>query len=203
MKPSLVLAIAISGFFGAAHALLASSLCAEVVDVTEAPLPNATINIVSLSDPSKRASAITGSNGKACVSQLPEGLYAVEAGLTGFLNVRYYPVRIEFPNNVHLSFRLPFGDIGEGGIEPDAIVSGTLEDAGHATSGIKICLLQHEGAVPTACTVTNDLGQYALTVPPGKYRVEVTRLSKTLFSGSLDLSSPGSYVNKLRLSGAK
>ncbi|MBV8847779.1 MAG: carboxypeptidase regulatory-like domain-containing protein [Bryobacterales bacterium] len=181
--------------------LSASSLCAKVVDIVELPLSNAVINVFGLDDPNNHFSAFTDPKGSVCISKLPDGLYAVEASLQGFLNVRYYPVRVTFPDDVNLTFRLPFGEIREGGLRQDAVLTGTLGDRAHPESDLRICLFPVGQFVPAACSATNDLGQYALLVPPGKYRVEFTKRQQTLSGTTLDLPSPGYYRNRVALPG--
>ncbi len=183
----------------ASSALKASSLCAEVVDPTDAALRRAAVNVTSLVDTTVHFSAFTGPDGTVCIDQLPEGLYSVDASLEGFLVVKYYPVRITYPQNVRLSFRLPFGEIKEGGVQPDAILSGTLRDAaGHPQGGIGICLFR-ENLVPVSCVETNELGQYALDVSPANYRIELSKQLRPLHSTMIDLTSPGFYRDRVFL----
>lgn len=142
-------------------------------------------------------------NGKACIEHLPEGLCSVEASSSGsgFLNVKYYPVRVVFPEDVNLSFRLPFGEIGEGGLLSEAILSGTLMDQGKPSGDVKICLFEGSKSLPFACTVTNDLGQYALIVPPGKYRLELSRAVARIFTATIAVPVPGYYRNRVSMPG--
>lgn len=93
----------------------ASELCVTVNDPEDLPLPHAWVNVTDRIAV-KTYNESTDSKGRTCLT-LPEGTYAVEAGLTGFLNVRYYPVRVTYPNPLNLTFRLPFGDITEGPLE--------------------------------------------------------------------------------------
>ncbi|MBI3684004.1 MAG: carboxypeptidase regulatory-like domain-containing protein [Acidobacteria bacterium] len=177
----------------------ASSICATVSDPAGQPIRKAAVQIIHLLDPDARFSVVVDSKGRACAEHLPEGLYSVEAGSfgSGFLKVRYYPVRVVFPDDVDLSFRLPFGDIGEGGVQSEAILSGTLTDQGNPASDVKFCLFHGDKPVAAACTVTNGLGQYSLIVPPGIYRLELTPLAKRTQSRTIDLSSPGYYRNRV------
>jgi hypothetical protein len=100
----------------------ASEMCVTVNDSEDRPLPNAWINVIELVAASadhdlaaKSYNKSADSNGSACFT-LPEGTYSVEAGVMGFLNVRYYPVRLTYPNPLALLFRLPIGDVTEGGV---------------------------------------------------------------------------------------
>lgn len=184
---------------GFCSALEASSICATIGDRDGQPLPRTTMRVVSLTDSTMQYSASGNSKGVACVNRMPEGLYAVEASEAGFMNVRYYPVRVTFPHDVALEFRLPFGEISEGLGLVESTVSGTLTQDGRPAEGIKICLFQQEKPTPAACSITNDLGQYALTVAPGKYAVQFYRSGRLIETATLDLTSPGFYRNRLLL----
>ena len=160
---------------------------------------SAAVKVVSLLDIGKRFTTKTDADGKACAAEVPEGLYSVEASMAGFLNVRYYPVRVSFPRGANLSFQLPFGDISEGGTQPEAILSGTLRDKGKPRSGIRICLFENAAANPVGCGVTNDLGEYVVTVPPGKYWLELSELLQKISRTKIDLSNSGYYRDKVSL----
>jgi hypothetical protein len=122
--------------------LIAAALCARITDSAGLPLRNAWINVVCLKT-NKLYTGEADPDGKACISKLPDGLYSVEAGLTGFLNVRYYPVRIKYPAVEQLQFRLPFGEITEGLLSQDATVAGTLKaDGDTPVQGANICILE-------------------------------------------------------------
>jgi len=180
------------------NAVLADAICSKVVDPGDQPLPNAALKIVGLSDPARHYTGQTDREGKVCIGNIPEGLYSVEASMTGFLNVRYYPVRVVFPREVHLEFRLPIGYIGEGGIAPESVLSGTLKRSGEPVGGIKICLFEGNSTTPTACDTTDDIGEYALTVAPGKYAVELSDRGKLQMPRRpIDLSVAGQYRDRL------
>jgi len=197
-----VVSVIIVGF-SVLQGSLASSICATVTDLPGHPLHVATVRVVSLVDPDAHYSSAVDASGKACIDHLPEGLYSVEAGTGsgGFLNVRYYPVRVAFPDDVTFSIPLPYGEIREGGVRTDAVLSGTLLEAGRAVDGIKICLRENNEPIPAGCTVTNDLGQYALVVPPGKYRVELARGNsrEPISSVPIELPTPGLYRNEVSM----
>ncbi|MGH9613286.1 MAG: hypothetical protein ACRD4P_09435 [Bryobacteraceae bacterium] len=145
----------------------------------------------------------TDSEGRTCVA-LPEGTYAVEAGLTGFLNVRYYPVHVTYPNPLHLTFRLPFGDIAEGPLAPEtvlkAVLTGTLLFDNKPVKRAKICILQKTKiAAPVTCGTTNMFGEYVLAVAPGSYRTEVRTTRGEIYQSGIDVPNPGNYRNRLRI----
>jgi hypothetical protein len=186
---------------GLSSNLVASSICAMVNDPTGRPLRSAVIVVVNLLTPTANVSTGVAAAGKGCVEHLPDGLYSVEAGSPGssHLKVKYYPVRVIYPENINLSFQLPIGEVGEGLGLSEATLSGTLTDAGDPAEGIRICLFQDNQALPLSCTVTNDLGQYALVVAPGAYRLEVSQRQHETQIGTIDLSEPGYYRNRVSL----
>jgi len=175
------------------------ALSGQVVDAGGNPLDGATVWVVPLSSESSAVRVTSDKEGKFTVHLLPEGIYSVEASRPGFLHVRYYPVVVNFPNETVLDFLLPVGEITEGGIQLEAMVSGTLEDKGKPASASRICLDKIGSSLAEICTDTNELGQYAVSVHPGIYVVEVTRARKQVLKRKIDLSKPGMYRNVLRL----
>jgi hypothetical protein len=143
------------------------------------------------------------SNGKACITSLPEGLYSVEAGLAGFLNVRYYPVRVKYPAVEQLQFRLPLGEITEGLLSQEATVAGTLKVGDNPVEGANICILELEHNTRVTCARTNDLGEYALSLPPGVYAVETRMLDGAVHHSKINVSAPGSYRNLITVTEMK
>jgi len=185
----------------------ASELCVTVEDYAELPLPNAWTNVTELvrtenNTPAKTYNTSTDSKGKACVA-VPEGMYSVEVGLTGFINVRYYPVSVTYPNAVELSFRLPNGPVGEGGVEQDAILSGILRLDGKAVAWAKICIRQNtDRASIVTCGLTNDFGEYALSVTPATYRIEIRTARGDIYRSTMTISNPGYHRNIITIQGA-
>ena len=170
--------LALSGSIGCS-VLVGSELCVTVGDSEDRPLSGAWINVVELVSTKGSASSpatFTGSadsKGKTCFV-VPEGTYSVEAGYFGYMNVRYLPVRVFYPNPVHLGFQLPIGDVTEGGgLGADALLSGTLRLNGRSVGGASICVFTEKGNQRVACGLTNALGEYAISVPAGKYRVRI------------------------------
>src|SRR5262245_51077628 len=104
---------------GLGRPLAAASLCVHVTDPANLPLPDASLTAVNLVT-GKIFSERTDRSGKACASAVPEGLYSVEVGMAGFLNVRYHPVRIGPAAASSLKFQLPFGEITEGPLAQEA-----------------------------------------------------------------------------------
>jgi hypothetical protein len=138
----------------------------------------------------------TDTNGNSCLPALPEGLYSVEASLQGFLNVRYYPVRVSYPQKNALTLKLPIGDISGGGLGSGISLSGTLLKMEKPAQAAEICLLKLAGG-RLACTTTNDLGEYALLVPPGIYNVNLKLSSGTSYRYRIDVSATGALYRNL------
>jgi hypothetical protein len=187
---------------GAWFSVYGSELCVNVSDETDLPLANAWVNVTRMvpsSDGQVEAlHASTDSKGHVCV-MLSEGTYSVEAGLTGFLNVRYQPVRIVYPNRRELAYRLPIGDSTEGGVDTDAVLSGILESAGKPVQSAKICVTNLHGTAVIACGGTNDLGEYGISVPRGTYRVEIQTWGKKVYRSTVNVAHPGYHRNLLSI----
>jgi hypothetical protein len=179
----------------------AGMICAYIADPGDQPLPDAAMSISSLSGgPQQHFAAKADHDGSVCIDHIPEGLYAVEAGLTGFINVRYHPVRVIFPHTMHLVFHLPFGNVNADTFSAESTLSGTLRRKGDPATGIKVCLFQSEARVPSVCDSTDDVGEYALIVPAGKYEVEISDRGKMLAPRrTVDLSVAGLYRDRLSL----
>jgi hypothetical protein len=178
--------------------LAASAVCVNVNDYAGLPLHNAWVTATDL-QANELFNTRTDRKGGACVSEIPEGLYSVEVGLTGFLNVRYYPVRVTSMATQELKFSLPFAEITEGGIANEAVLSGTLKEADVAIGGARMCVLSLDRDLPITCTVTNDLGEYAVSVPPGTYRVEVKAPGEAAQQSRIEIPAPGIYRNRISL----
>jgi hypothetical protein len=177
--------------------MIAADLCATVLDITHLPLPSASVNVESLAT-GKAYLARADQRGTACLS-VPEGLYSVEASLTGFLHVKYYPVRATAEAKQNLIFWLPLGEIREGPFGGDSTLSGTMLSRGAPIESADVCVIGPGGA-PRTCTVTNDLGEYALVVPPGAYETEIRTRDGHVYRSRVDISTPGVYRNRLSLS---
>ncbi len=181
-----------------------AQLCVSVDDDSRLPLANAWVNVTALLPPDGGVTGShhgsTDSKGKACIS-LPEGMYSVEVGLIGFLNVRYYPVRVTYPSVSQLSFRLPIGDVREGGVAPEAVLSGTLLYENKPVQDAKVCILQKTDAAAVACEVTNEFGEYALSVPPGDYNTVVRTTQGAVYKSTISVPHSGTYRNRLAFGG--
>jgi hypothetical protein len=169
------------------------------MDLGRMPLPSASVTATNLAS-GKSYAARSDKNGTACFSGIPEGLYAIEASLTGFLHVRYYPVRVVPTVKQTLSFWLPFGEITEGGLGEESTLSGTLLKGGTPVEGAEVCMATAIGSQRT-CTVTNDLGEYRLLGPAGIYRTEIRTKDGKVYKSKVDMSAPGTYRNRLSLDG--
>lgn len=179
----------------AAPCAWASVLCATVMDYAQLPLPTVSLTIINLTT-GKAYQGRTDKSGVACVANLPEGPYSVEASLAGFLHVKYFPVHVVTANKQNLRFWLPFAELSEGGITEDSSISGTLSWHGSTLPFAEVCLSRQTSRT---CTTTNDLGEYALVVAAAEYEAEVRSNKGTIFRSSIDLSTPGVYRNRIVL----
>lgn len=183
----------------ATSSLISSSICVEILNVADYTIPLSEVRIVNLNS-GEVVSVSADAKGRGCTRALAEGAYSVEASSGGYVSVRYQPVEVIFPGEVTLSFRLPIGVIREAGIAKDSTVHGTLIGEGRPLESVRICLYAPGNRQATACSTTNELGQYALAVPPGKYVARIHRMQVELRTLPLDLPAPGSYHNRLSLS---
>jgi hypothetical protein len=170
--------------------LFGADLCVRVTDYSDLPLPNVTVTAISLVT-GAQFEAHTSAKGEACVPKLTDGLYAVEVSLTGFMNVRYYPVRIAYPSASRLSFRLPLSEVSEGGMFGEAYVSGTLRLDGKPMGGAQLCAIDPKRN--SHCSTTTGLGEYALALAPGTYQVEIRAQNGDMFRLMIDAPSPDVY----------
>lgn len=189
MKASRISLVALTLAGSMSTSISAGTVCAYITDPGDQPLPHATMSVSSLLVRSQNHAAKTDRDGKVCIDHIPEGIYAVEVSLTGFMNVRYHPVRVVFPHAVHLAFRLPFGDVNGDTFSAESTLSGTLKRKGDPVAGIKICLFHSGATLPPVCDSSDEIGEYALIVPAGKYEVEMSERGKELAPRrSIDLS---------------
>jgi hypothetical protein len=165
-----------------------------VDDYANLPLPGASIVVTELVEGS-HYNAKTDANGRACLPKLPEGIYSVEAVLAGFMNVRYYPVRVAYPATTKLSFRLPFSEITEGGFAEEAVLSGTLRLRGKPLINAEVCALESNGK--KHCTTATDTGEYSLSLAPGTYDVQIRTFEGKRLHSKVDLTTPGTYRDSL------
>jgi hypothetical protein len=175
----------------------AADVCVSVSDPVNLPVPRAWVLVASLSTMETRLTTVTDFTGRACLKSVAEGSYSVEVGAPGFMSVRYYPVRIQPARDRTLSFRLPIGEIREGGIQEDAVLTGTFRSIDSPSPHVRICLLQRADGSVVSCTTADEMGQYALSVPPGLYVVEVTERGQKPIRRNIDLTRRGIHRKKL------
>ena len=180
----------------ATTAAYASELCVRVNDELDRPLAESYINATDLIT-AKTYTLSADVRGRGCF-KLPEGVYAVEAGHNGYLNVRYYPFRVLIARpRLETTMRLPIGEITEGGVSEDAVLSGTVTlDEQPVRSG-EICILRKETHLIVTCGVTDEFGEYVLTVPPGFYDLEARTPQRQVFTSTADISTPGFHRKRI------
>ena len=179
--------------------LQAASICVRALDYAELPLSGAFVIATDLHS-DRRLTGLTDKNGVACLQAVPEGLYSVEVGRAGFLNVRYYPVRVAPEISPTLQFRLPFGEITEGLLVSEATLSGTLRRGTVVVSGAEICLsaVSTETQVSARCALTNDLGEYVIIVPPGAYTATIRVGREMRADQRIEMPSAGTFRNLIQ-----
>lgn len=185
---TLVLSLLVSPTQGA-------EFCVSAVDVIDLAIPGVRITIRNLvhGDVNIRR---TDQRGEACFERLAAGRYSAEGDCDGFLNVRLQPIRLMPKQTLRVKMMLPFGEIFEGGVSGEAVVSGTLSASGAPLKFARVCAFVSGNSVPTTCVLTDELGEYAFSVAPGKYRARVEGTPSREWG--LDLSAPGHYKNLLR-----
>ena len=79
----------------------------------------------------------------------------------------------------------------------EAILSGTLQSAGKPVEAAKICILEQHGPALIACGRTDDLGEYAISVPLGTYRAEIQTAEGKVYLSTVSLREPGYHRDLL------
>lgn len=180
----------------AAQIALPSSVCVSVRDPAKYPLRGATVTVTALLE-DKREVQYADDKGAACFKDLPEGWYVIEAGgVPGFLNVRYYPVRFVPERTSTVNFELPIGETTEGGVNPEALVAGTLKLQGKPVAAAQICFRRRLATSPAQCVHTTGDGEYVLYVLPGDYQIDITAGAK-VSSSTLHVLAGATYRNPL------
>jgi hypothetical protein len=176
--------------------LAGSEMCIKVLDEAGQPLPRARVQVSSLST-AKSHQRATDSQGNACFLDIPEGLYSVEVSLQGFLTAKYYPLQVSYPEKNGLTVRLPLSNVNGDNMAQQITLSGTLWRSGKPAEAVSICLFRSDRS-RVVCTLTNNLGEYAVIAPPGTYEVELKPSSGSAYRSKIDLSTPGaSYHDRL------
>ena len=175
-------------------------LCVKVNDLSHAALPETVVTIVHLSGKYDSSQVMTNTNGLACAKKLREGPYRVDVWKPGFLHASFQPVSVypEAPSSLVVT--LPFSEIREGGISQMALISGTLTDGGGPVDHARICIFVPKTSKPLACVDTNALGEYALSLPPGEYTVEIMQRTRKAKPLALSLPSAGVFRNRIAVS---
>jgi hypothetical protein len=145
---------------------------------------------------------ITDDSGLACSKEVREGTYRVDAWKPGFLRASFQPVSILPRVMNRLTIVLPFGEINEGGISEVALVIGTLTENEEPVQDGRICFTLPKTLKPVFCVDTDRRGEYAASLLPGAYEVEVSRRNGKPVLTKLSLPAPGIYRNKIRASDA-
>jgi hypothetical protein len=188
---------------GFLHGLSGSSVCVIATDQTSQKMMRAVATLVDLSSAERRSSDRSNATENVCIEKVPDGQYSLEVTAPGFMTTMLYPVRVGSPARIDIPVRLIVGSpdpLRSTYVGSDAILFGTLKNRSTVADTAEICLFRTVAGTPVKCASSNEVGQYELVVRPDAYTVEITRLGKKIYSGTLDASRPGYYHNRLSIS---
>jgi hypothetical protein len=170
----------------------------RVSDASNAPIAGATVTLQMIGKPQETFTAKTGKDGIYEFREVPDGSYSIEAGMKGYVSVRYAPIHILFPFGFERDFRLPADEVYESDAPDKAHVAGELKVADKPIGGVRVCLRRRQEEF---CTTTNRLGQYSLLVPPGSWLAVVTaqKDKSVLWRQRLQLAKPGEYRDQIHI----
>lgn len=174
-----------------------SELCVHVKDLSFAALSETAVTIIDLAGRSRPVQLSTNAEGVACNDALSEGAYRVDVWKPGFLYASFQTVRIHPEAPGRLIVVLPFGEIGEGGVRTKALITGTLKDSDGTLSQARICVFLPMLARALFCVDANTLGEYAFSLDPGEYLVEISHGGRKSALVPLTLPSAGLYRNRI------
>ena len=178
-----------------------ATVCVSVLDPAEFPIEGAEVRVQERS-----ASLIrqieTSEYGTACIADLPEGDYSVEAIMEGFYSVTYRPVSLTDSGPRLLGFKLDFANPpASQDLADTALLAGVLLENVTLTASSRICIREQDAAPDEAeCQVTkNGLGGYRFYLPSGSYIVDIN-YDERAYQSTIDIVAPGFYRNVLRIS---
>jgi hypothetical protein len=165
-----------------------------VADQGDFPLYPATVVLRSLSDSTVVFTAKTKGDGSYFVTDVPFGEYSIQASAPGFVSVRYEPVHIEYPR-LTWDFKLPLARGTEGGVYSAAELIGTLRTGDRRHGGATVCLSNRDRS---RCVTANRIGEYQMSIEPGKYTATVTEKGDVLWQQEVDLPQVGEYRDYIK-----
>jgi hypothetical protein len=174
-----------------------AALSGHVIDTLGRPIWLATVSVNKLSGDRFVQSQQTNREGQFSFDALPDGDYLVETESKGFVSESLKPIRVVFPSQVRRDFRLEVAPANEGGIYTSSELVGELFWHGDRFARANVCLTRTDAPEPPHCTVTNRLGQYFLSVPPGTYDVSIDDSRGLKAKHRIDMSRPDQYRNKI------
>jgi hypothetical protein len=145
----------------------------RITDFSGAALSGATVRVLSLNDRSEIGRAKSGADGLYAVRDIPDGTYSLEASLSGYLSVAYYPVRVEFPKTYNLNYQLPALITNPDELRTEARVFGVAMLGLKLVGGLKVCLSKPGSADLPSCGYTDGMSRFFIAVPAGGYELSV------------------------------
>jgi Carboxypeptidase regulatory-like domain len=175
------------------------AISGRVSDAVGGAIPNARIFLHKLSGEPYEATATPDNKGEYAFDALPDGYYSLRV-TAGFVGVSYEPLKIEFPRQLRRMFVLEVADTGSGdGVYSSSELVGILDLLGKPISGATICAVPVELGHRPACTVTNRLGQYFLSLQPGMYVINVIQEGGQSQEYRMDMGTAGEYRDRVHL----
>ncbi len=106
-----------------------AALTGVITDPSSASIPSANITLTNLETGFERT-AVTDADGKYFFTQVPVGLYRVDASAQGFANYRQSGIRLNVNTTTTLDIRLQLGSVGESvSVTADAVMVATQSGA--------------------------------------------------------------------------
>ena len=188
-----------------AHALGAAAISGRIMDLSDGPIPGASVTLKSSSSAGAQLTMHTDKSGRYAFDVVPNGTYSIEASFDGFVGMCYHRVRSLSPNKQTFNFVLPFDvfpfEIHKYVREPDpskrrTLLSGELAKEGVPLSEVEVCLSAGERGF---CAEANRLGQFSVKVPPGIYNAVVSMGDETIHEQTVNLEHQDEYYDLISL----
>lgn len=177
-----------------AASLVAVEVSGRVVDESGFALPGASVLITNAPNGTETFQATTKEDGSYSVANVPFGTYSMQASVPGFVSVRYEPLEIRYLT-FRFDFHLPLGPGNEGGVSTAAMLIGTLRSGSRRLGAATLCL---NGDGIKRCTTANQIGEYQVSIAPGRYSAVVKQGDEVLWHQEIELPRPAEYRDIIR-----